>query len=320
MGRVNVYDQSGRLALHHDPNPVVRHLTRKVTQSLSPEEAEQWQIRFVRWADTRTVALPGEGDRTADRVSIMELLSTLAISLWIWEIQTKYDAEKFFVLFEEAGRLLARYATGPNRPNVLPVLIQLKGDCPLANTQLDMRWAGLGICCDFLVWIVSEDDADTVLTEVETGVSEWPMLYWIPLMDGGHRPEIVARWLKLVAIHVPENRRDELVAVVLLFAETAGCFLTWEEILKVEPMTESPLVNSWIGPACEQAELKGVQASLLRVLRNRFRSLVTNDVVEAVNTQKTLDILYLWMDAASLAPSWDMFREQLRHCDLVEKV
>jgi len=49
---------------------------------------------------------------------------------------------------------------------------------------------------------------------------------------------------------VPDRRqRGDLAQIAMVFAELAGCFLTWEKELEGWEMTESMVVNRWIEKA-----------------------------------------------------------------------
>jgi hypothetical protein len=77
-------------------------------------------------------------------------------------------------------------------------------------------------------------------------------------------------------------------------------------------MTESKVVSEWIEEAVQQAQVKEARENLLRILRRRFPSVLTEDVLGTVNAQSSLDLLHYWFDAALAVFSPEEFLAVLR--------
>ncbi len=77
-------------------------------------------------------------------------------------------------------------------------------------------------------------------------------------------------------------------------------------------MTESQVVNEWLKEACEQNSLEKGREYLLRVLRRRFPTVLTDDVRKAINEQPSLELLDDWFEAALSAFSAEDFLATLR--------
>jgi len=113
----NDFDKAGRACFKLDPPGMLRWLL----PGLIPA------CVFQRWADARTIAFPGEPERTCDTVA--ELLQAGNPPVWwllVIELQSELDEEMFGRLLEYLGRLW-RYARTPEqsqpRYNVAAALV-----------------------------------------------------------------------------------------------------------------------------------------------------------------------------------------------------
>src|SRR4051794_25317846 len=132
---MGVFDQAARYAAQEDPAAVVARLVRGLRESL----------RFREWVESRTTPLPGERDRTADRVAALaDEADPDRPWLLLVEFQAEHDADKLDVTLLEAARLRTEVRFGPDRKGryrVLAALVYLRGLCPEA--ELDMTVGGV---------------------------------------------------------------------------------------------------------------------------------------------------------------------------------
>jgi hypothetical protein len=304
-GETGVFDQAARFAAQADPDAVTRRTLAGTKVAL----------RFKDWADTRTLSRPGGSDRTADLVAILEDAAAPELPwLLVFEFQARHDPEKLDVTLEEVARIRLHARHGQDRQGrfcILTGLIYLRGQCPDATLNVTLP-EGFGTRHTPLIWNVEADSADTTLTAVASGQVSWGMLFWVPLMAGGADAALLARWKELAATVEGGRRRGDLGKIALIFAELVGRYAAWEKALEGLDMTESMVVNSWIKEACEQNSLEKGREYLIRVLRRRFPTVLTDDVLKAINEQPSLDLLNNWFEVALSAFSADEFLAALR--------
>lgn len=302
---MGVFDQAARYAAQEDPQPILRRLAGDARESL----------RFREWVESRTTPLPGERDRTADRIAAMHDEANLEQPwLLLLEFQAEHDPDKLDITLVEVARLRTEVRHGPDRKGkykILAGLVYLRGRCP--ESELDMTvsddrgtWHRPG------GWNVEEDDAGQALEEVAAVPSSWGVLFWIPLMRGGGEPGNIGRWKELAGTLPDARRRSDLGRIALVFAELAGCYLAWEKALEDFAMTESQVVNRWIEKARADEKLETTWGLLLRVLRKRFPEATLTDVVQTVHSQPSLILLEDWFDAANTVASFGDFLAILR--------
>ncbi len=77
-------------------------------------------------------------------------------------------------------------------------------------------------------------------------------------------------------------------------------------------MTENEIVNEWIEEAVTQAQIKEARAILIRILRQRFPSVLTEGVQASINAQPSLDFLHDWIESALSAFTPEAFLAVLR--------
>lgn len=302
---MGAYDQAARFAAQVDPDAVVR---RVLQPALAP-------LQFREWLDTRTIPLPGGPDRIADLVVALEDAETLQPALLILEFQSRHDPDKLDVTLEEAGILRGHVRRGPNRDGkyrVLTALVYLQGRCP--DDVLDMTLAhGFGTRHRALVWNVADDDAADALEAVANGMASWGVLFWVALMGGGGDETVIARWRDVVAQVVPLPRmRGNMAGIALVFAELVGRRPAWVRGLEGFEMTESQVVNEWIGQGMVKGELAASRRNLLELLNGRFPGAVPPDVTRLIQQQDSLELLNDWFRAAVRAFSFDQFLEVLK--------
>jgi hypothetical protein len=297
---MGVYDQAARWAANTDPSPVVARFQRE----------QGTRLRFKELGESRTTPRPGGLDRTADRVFLLaDENKPTEQWLLVGEFQAQHDENKLDDTLVEVAQIRVRARHGPERKgkyNVLAGLIYLVGESP--QSVLDMTLTtGAGTRHAVLVWNVAGDSASAALDELENGAITWGILFWVPLMKGANEPELVRRWLRLTRL-VPVSELSELRAVVLCFAELAGCCPVWSDELEDWTVTESPLVNKWI----EGGQLRQGREWLIDTLQARFPAEVTPEVIETINQQPSTALLRSWHKSASTATTYAEFVAVLR--------
>jgi hypothetical protein len=303
---MGAFDQAARYAAQAAPEAVIHRV-------LSPTGTP---LHFRDWYDTRALPLPGGPDRTADLVAALEDAGHPdRPALLVLEFQAQVDPDKLDVTLEEAGILRGHARHGEDRRGkfrVFTALVYLRDRCP--EEVLDMTLpGGFGTRHAPLVWNVAADDAAATLEAVVAGQTSWGMLYWVPLMAGGGEEAIMGRWKEVVAATVPQRRvRGTLVGIALVFAELAGCYLSWERSLEGWEMTESQVVNRWISQGEARGKLAMARAKLVDLLKGRFPGAVPDEIVQLINQQESLELLDGWFKAGIRAFTFDQFLDELK--------
>ena len=299
------FDQAARYATQVEPEAVIARL-------LSPTKAA---LRFGEWLDTRTTPRPGDRDLTADRVaSLLDESAPERPWLLILEFQSQHDPDKLDVTLAEAARLRIDMRHGPERRgkyNVCTALIYLRGRCPEAALDMTLT-GGFGTRHAPLVWNVGEDSAEQSLADVTAGRMAWGLLFWIPLMQGGGEVAMIERWKELASAIADRRLRADLIRVVLIFAELAGCVLAWEKGLEGWDMTESQLVNRWTEQARREERILTRREDILETLQERFPGAIPAEILDLIRRQDSLDMLKEWFHAAVTASSAEQFLAVVR--------
>ncbi len=77
-------------------------------------------------------------------------------------------------------------------------------------------------------------------------------------------------------------------------------------------MTESTVVNRWVQEARDQARIEEAREILVRLVRRRFPTVVTDAILGAIDAQPSLHLLHDWCEAAVFAVSPEEFLAVLR--------
>jgi len=298
---MGVFDQAANYGYRAEPQA----LTRRVL------DRHGLSFLFRELYETRTTPLPGQRDRTADKVVILDDPAQPAQPwLLLWEFQASHDPEKLDVTLVEAARLRTDFRYGPDRKDkykVLTALIYLTGICP--EGELNMRAGDFGTLHRPLVWNIAEEQALQALDDVAEGRSSWGLLFWISLMHGGGEPATITRWMEVVTRTVPGRRdRGDLGKIALVFAELAGCRAAWLQALETWDMVESQLYLEWTAAARREGEINNMRKVLFELLESRFPGAVPTEVREVISKQDSLEMLDDWFKAALKVASIDNFR------------
>src|SRR5688500_10973545 len=121
---MGVFDQAARFAASADPEAAARRVLRETRLPLT----------FREWFDTRALALPGDRDRTADLVAVLDDPGHPDEPwLLVFEFEARPDADKLGVTLEEAVSLHRNVRHGEQRTGrykVMTALVYLRGRCP----------------------------------------------------------------------------------------------------------------------------------------------------------------------------------------------
>jgi hypothetical protein len=103
-----------------------------------------------------------------------------------------------------------------------------------------------------------------------------------------------------------------LAAIALVFAELVGRRVEWDRGSEGFEMTESQVVNEWISQGEARGKLAAQRQSLPELLEGRFPGAVPKDVVQLIQQQESVELLYDWFKAAVRAYSFDQFLAVLK--------
>jgi hypothetical protein len=304
MGAMSDFDHAAAFAAQADPAVVVGRLL----------AATGVRLRYRDWFITRAIPLPGGPRRTPDLVAILDDPDKPArAALLILEIQSSHDPEKLDTTLVEVAVFRAYARHGENREHKYRVfcgLVYLKGECPEAVLDMDLA-GGFGTRNRPLLWEVEKDDADAALAAVAEGKESWGLLFWIALMTGAAKEATIARWRELVSDPVRVASpwmRQNLVTVVLFFADLAGRFLVWERLLEGMEMIESQFGNRLRA----LGEVRAKRAWLVRLLQTKYPAEFSPDVKQLVEHQNDLALLNQWFEDALQATTFEQFVQKLK--------
>jgi hypothetical protein len=315
-------DQSARFLIKNAPEAFLRWA--------APGLLDVW--RFSGFADTRTVEFPGEPERTCD--TVIELVRRGGRLLLDVEAQATPHPDMVERLGEYTFRLRRELRSSRRRFDVACLLLTLTG--PRQTEALDTRQPELGDAgMSFRVAqvVLREQSAAAVLLRAQQGQLPRQVLPWIPLMQGGEERGIIRRWRGLAHQEPDARWRADYGALAKVFAQLAEQPL-WAALLEDWDMKESSLINEWIAQGektgrargqeegrrqgqeegrqqgREEGQVQGRRDTLLRAVAKRF-STVPADVRQLIENETRIDELDRLLDAAVLAPSLEVFRQQV---------
>jgi hypothetical protein len=301
----NVYDQASRYALKelYPPGVWPWLLTEKIRSN--------WEWRG--WLDTRTVPFPGEPERICDTVALFERTTSPAppVAL-VAESQSRPEGEVLERVLEYLLRLrrekpfqrhpLVRYQT-------VGMVLNLTGPAQLDTLEITPEDFEEDFALRFKIEMRSlrEEDGPALLQAIASGQHHRCLLVWIPLMQGGDQPELIAQWRQLAESEPDSRLRADYGGLARIFAELADRSPLWNQGLEGYNVETSQVVQEWM----QQGEAKGrqmLQAKLLQVLRARFAVEPPQEIVQAVAAQHDLDVLGRWFDLVLTADSVEQVR------------
>jgi hypothetical protein len=301
---VNRFDQASRYVAKLDPVGFLRWLLGNAT------------LLFRRWLDTRSLPFPGEPDRTCDTVACVVEAGVPGI-LWalLVEFQVRPDGTMFGRILEYLGRLWRevrpRRGSGQRRRRyeVGAAVLNLTGTRRTASRRMRFGRTRVLTRLGVAERHLAREDAAATLTGIAAGTHPRCLFPFIPLMQGGGEPAIMAQWVQLAQAEPDHTLRGDYGGLALVFAELAGCLPAWRQALGGWNVTESQQVLEWMAQGEARGETKRQIRSLLRSLELRFPPGAPPDL--AAHIQSTTDLVQLsqWFDAAVTASSLADFRQ-----------
>ncbi|MGH7170167.1 MAG: hypothetical protein ACRELF_09895 [Gemmataceae bacterium] len=292
----NDFDKAGRACFNLDPAGMLRWLL----PGLSPA------CTFQRWADARTIAFPGDPERTCDNVA--ELLQADDPPIWwllLLELQSEPDAEMFGRLLEYLGRLWRTLRTpepSPRRYHLAAALVNFKGH---GQSSRDFRLPGTPArtCLRIVEKNVARMSAARTLARIRA--EEWTrtLLPLIPLMRGGDKSSMVEKWKAVAESEPDDRRRDAYANLAWVFADATGCRPIWKQGLEDWNVKRSEQVMEW------QAEAKADY--VIKVLRLRFGPDLPAEVEQSIRNTADLEKLDRWLEEAVRSRTLNKFRQAL---------
>jgi hypothetical protein len=293
-------------------------------------------MRFSGWLDTQ-LTVPGQPERTCDTIARVVRLDQGGLP---WAIPVEFQTETDPAMFGRAlvymGLLYQQEKPSPERGDrfaVVVVVVNLTGtgrsgrqfvwreQAPETSAEekaadpeagADQAPAGRGPCeTTFLPeeWNFAGVSAGEVLDAVARDEAPRLVLAWIPLMQGGDDPAIIARWLEAAGQESDPQVKADL-GLARVFAEAADRRAVWSKALEGFNVIRSRVVEEWKAEAKQEGEMEGTVKTLLRVLRRRFGDL-PSDVEMQIRGTTDRTLLDQWTDLAATAASLDDFRSGL---------
>ncbi|MGF1583147.1 MAG: hypothetical protein ACFCD0_27820 [Gemmataceae bacterium] len=255
MAEQNPWDRAGRSAVRLDPEAFFEW-------ALNLPREELW---FRGWLDTRNVPRAEDADQIRDTVArIADLDENGEPWAIVVEIQSRPDPNILGRINGYCGSLWEEQKPDPEPGSrfwvgALVVNLEKRGrEIPrrqLSRTDVESLTPPK-------TFNLVDQDANTTLEKIETGKLGLAVLSWIPLTQGGDRPDIIRRWKSLGMTESDDQRRAHYGALVLFFAEKADCLDVWKEALKEWNVEESVILNEWTKKAEERGYAKGQEVGL----------------------------------------------------------
>ncbi len=296
----NDFDKAGRAWLRLDPSGLLRWLMPGLHADCV----------FQRWADTRTIAFPGEPDRTCDTVA--ELLQATQSPLWwllVLELQSDLDEEMFGRLLEYLGRLwrsLRPLETPRQRYRIVAAVVNFTGT---GRTSRDFRLPGTKArtCLRIVERNVAGENAQRTLQRLAASQGPLALLPLIPLMRGGDNAAIIRKWTAVAETEPEERRRDQYAGLTRVFADLAERGEIWRNELEGWNMKRSASVMEWQAEAKLQTRIE----DLIDVLQSRFGTELPSDLLQRIQSSTDVDLLKRWLEGAAKARTLNKFRQAM---------
>jgi hypothetical protein len=289
----NPFDKASRFAAKIDP------ATFLVWATGLPAE----QLVFHEWLDTRAAALPGSADRTSD--TIARVTNPAAVEA-PWAIAVEFQIEPDPLMF---GRLMVYLGhlwqvmkpdeERGSRYNIAAIVVNLTGN---GAASRDMRWADakLAMQLEVVERNLARENADDLLTGIESGRWSRGVLPWLPLMTGGDDPGIIARWKKIADAEPDFRQKAAYATLAMTFASAVDREAVWKKSLEDWNVIESSVVNEW---KADQAAIM-----VIAVLEAKFGT-VPPELDARIRAPRHLSILQTWVTQAATAATLDDFRK-----------
>ena len=316
----NVYDQAIRHLMQSDPMGMIRWLV----PGLSAD------TRWIDWHDSRNLPFPGFGDLICDLIADLSdrpkgpPTHALVLEFMARAKTTVIDRALLYVI--EAYRRLRHGKDRKGRYQTHVAIINLtERNRPCVIESRPPRDPNAvptqeGWIFKPTIRNIRDDDAAETLEGIENKSIPFGALPLVPLMKGGGKPDIIARWRKNVEQVTHEHWRPNLPPLAVLFAELRKRHHIWARALKGWDMLTSEWVRQWQDVGERKGEQKGeqkgrleqAQEALLTVLKARFHDLGGNGLESQIAKQTDAAILSQWLVNASVSPSLAEFRKRTK--------
>jgi hypothetical protein len=256
-----------------DYDSASRFLVRTTQAVLTPyllgEPADQ--VQHARWADTRRLSRPPGLRRTNDLV----LTYTLAREhgkprAALFEVELKPQHQLAGRLLTYTGLILNDLrpaTTAGDEFAVLPVVIALTGRS-LATRDLRNE-AGQGVLLRPLEWNLATLDAGQILADVPAQRAPWPLLAWVPLMQGGTDERLGPLFLQSV-LALASSAQSIVKDTVVVFADAVERAEFFRELLKEVHVIRSPYAEELRNEGRAEGRTEGRLSSLLLMVKTKF--------------------------------------------------
>jgi hypothetical protein len=118
---------------------------------------------------------------------------------------------------------------------------------------------GPSVHAGFAVRNVRQESAEQTLAAIASGETALCILVWVPLMEGGDRPEVMERWQELALRQPQKHVRADYCILARTLAELAGREALWTAALKEFDMKDSVLLTQIEDAAIERGMKKGIE-------------------------------------------------------------
>jgi hypothetical protein len=274
-----------------------------------------WQFRG--WLDTSAIPFPGDRQRVCDTVAeFIHRTDRRRRCLLDTEVQSRPHPDMPERLGEYAFQLRRerRYGRGRHgKYQVIGAVLNLTG--AVQPNVLDMTEAtlnGQGLRIGVVQRTLREEVASTTLQRIAAGELARCILPWIPLMQGGGDPAIIAEWRRLALLEPKENWRGDFGALALTFAELAKRKGVWQTGLEGWNVRESKFLADWTKQAVKEAKkdavLKEKQNALVCALQIRLQNPLSPDLVNTISECNDPDELDRWFQESLTANTLAEFR------------
>ena len=266
---------------------------------------------FRQWANVRGLIDPDALERIGDTVAELDDLfdpnAPIAVPIEFQTIPEPSTIRRLLNYLSVFLMVLRR--PGLDGPFVIfPAVVYLQGQLPASEIRAEnANLPGVGLRFRPISLAVGEQDAESTVDRIETEELRPCVLFWVPLMINGGKPDIIQRWRRLAERLIPRWDWRNLGTVALLFADLVKRRAAWEQALEDWRVVESTLFREWTELAAQRGEARGEargetrgqlrasRASVIAVLETKFGATLPPDLIERVNGEDDPAVLSAWL-------------------------
>jgi hypothetical protein len=272
-------------------------------------------LRFARWLDTRSAALPGvpQGVR-ATLAELSELRSGRAWALLL-EFQAQPDPDMFGRLLVYLGTTWLEIHPDPlpgSRYGLAAAVINLTGTRQSMPASWDMTLPGPdGVRCLLQVRerYLQEEAALPLLQAIQAGEQARIVLPWIVVMQSDDLEEGIRLWLELWNGEPDERTRSETRALTRVFVELSAQPERWRQALEgLEVHRKSVFLEGIRQQSRDEGRQEGQVRTIVQFLRVKFGAGLPEDMVQTIEQTRDAARLDQWVRVAAAAATLDDFR------------